>query len=47
MNDALIRELEAAILSKESLSRELAINRIRDALQKAGVGPRLHAGDAG
>jgi signal transduction histidine kinase/CheY-like chemotaxis protein len=27
-----------AILSKESLSRELAINRIRDALQKAGVG---------
>jgi signal transduction histidine kinase/CheY-like chemotaxis protein len=27
-----------AILSKDSLSRELAINRIRDALQKAGVG---------
>lgn len=27
-----------AILSKESLSRELAINRIRDALQKAGFG---------
>jgi signal transduction histidine kinase/CheY-like chemotaxis protein len=27
------------ILSKESLSRELAINRIRDALRKAGVGP--------
>jgi signal transduction histidine kinase/CheY-like chemotaxis protein len=27
-----------AILSKESLSRELAINRIRDALRKAGVG---------
>ena len=27
-----------AILSKESLSRELAINRIRDALQKAGLG---------
>jgi signal transduction histidine kinase/CheY-like chemotaxis protein len=26
------------ILSKESLSRELAINRIRDALRKAGVG---------
>lgn len=26
------------ILSKESLSRELAINRIRDALEKAGVG---------
>lgn len=29
-----------AILSKESLSRELAINRIRDALQQAGVGAR-------
>jgi CheY-like chemotaxis protein len=28
----------AAILSKESLSRELAIHRIRDALQKAGLG---------
>lgn len=27
-----------AILSKEHLSRELAINRIRDALRKAGVG---------
>jgi signal transduction histidine kinase/CheY-like chemotaxis protein len=27
-----------AILSKENLSRELAINRIRDALQKAGLG---------
>jgi CheY-like chemotaxis protein len=27
-----------AILSKENLSRELAINRIRDALRKAGVG---------
>jgi CheY-like chemotaxis protein len=27
-----------AILSKESLSRELAINRIRDALKKAGLG---------
>jgi signal transduction histidine kinase/CheY-like chemotaxis protein len=27
-----------AILSKESLSRELAIHRIRDALQKAGLG---------
>ena len=26
------------IPSKESLSRELAINRIRDALRKAGVG---------
>jgi signal transduction histidine kinase/CheY-like chemotaxis protein len=29
-----------AILSKDSLSRELAINRIRDALQKAGVGSK-------
>jgi CheY-like chemotaxis protein len=29
-----------AILSKDSLSRELAINRIRDALQQAGVGGR-------
>jgi len=29
-----------AIVSKESLSRELAINRIRDALRKAGVGAR-------
>ena len=28
-----------AILSKENLSRELAINRIRDALSKAGVAP--------
>ena len=27
-----------AVLTKDSLSRELAINRIRDALQKAGVG---------
>ncbi len=26
------------ILSKQSLSREIAINRIRDALRKAGVG---------
>lgn len=29
-----------AIVSKESLSRELAIHRIRDALRKAGVGAR-------
>jgi CheY-like chemotaxis protein len=29
-----------AILSKDNLSRELALNRIRDALQKAGVGTR-------
>ena len=27
-----------AVLNKDSLSRELAINRIRDALQKAGIG---------
>jgi CheY-like chemotaxis protein len=35
-----------AILSKENLSRELAINRIRDALQKAGVRahPESHGG---
>jgi signal transduction histidine kinase/DNA-binding response OmpR family regulator len=35
------RRLEAdteVILSKQSLSREIAINRIRDALRKAGVG---------
>lgn len=31
-----------AILSKDSLSRELAINRIRDALQKAGLGDAGH-----
>jgi CheY-like chemotaxis protein len=29
------------ILSKQSLSREIAINRIRDALAKAGAG-RVH-----
>ncbi len=33
-----------AILSKDSLSRELAINRIRDALKKAGVGTTQQAG---
>jgi signal transduction histidine kinase/CheY-like chemotaxis protein len=42
--DAQQRERLAAetesILSKESLSRELAMNRIRDALQKAGVKAR-------
>ncbi|HEX6243168.1 MAG TPA: response regulator, partial [Polyangiales bacterium] len=32
-----------AILSKENLSRELAINRIRDALQKAGLGNEVKA----
>jgi len=31
-----------AVLSKDSLSRELAINRIRDALQKAGI--KSHTG---
>lgn len=30
-----------AIVSKEQLSRELALNRIRDALRKAGVGDKL------
>ena len=35
--ERLARQSEV-ILSKESLSRELAINRIRDALRKAGVG---------
>lgn len=36
------------ILSKESLSRELAINRIRDALRKSGVGggPTITTGSA-
>lgn len=38
----LSRETQA-ILSKESLSRELAMNRIRDALQKAGVGASASA----
>lgn len=35
--ERLARQTEV-ILSKDSLSRELAINRIRDALRKAGVG---------
>ncbi|MDI3281933.1 response regulator [Polyangium sp. 15x6] len=35
--ERLVAETEA-ILSKDSLSRELAIHRIRDALRKAGVG---------
>jgi CheY-like chemotaxis protein len=35
--ERLARQTEV-ILSKDSLSRELAINRIRDALSKAGVG---------
>ncbi len=33
----------AAILSKQSLSRELAISRIRDALTNAGIGPAAKA----
>jgi CheY-like chemotaxis protein len=45
--DAKERERLAAqtevILSKESLSRELAINRIRDALRKAGLGAKVGA----
>lgn len=32
------------ILSKNSLARELAINRIRDALDKSGVGARRPQG---
>jgi signal transduction histidine kinase/CheY-like chemotaxis protein len=35
----------AAILNKDSLSRELAINRIRDALHKAGVGTTQTPGE--
>jgi len=35
----LLEEAEA-VISKQSLSRELAINRIRDALLKSGVQPR-------
>ena len=34
------------ILSKQSLSREIAINRIRDALSKAGVGAASRATEA-
>jgi hypothetical protein len=30
-----------AVISKQNLSRELAINRIRDALRKSGVETRL------
>ena len=35
----------AAILNKQSLSREVAIGRIREALQKAGVGGAVPASD--
>jgi signal transduction histidine kinase/CheY-like chemotaxis protein len=41
--ERLARQSEV-ILSKESLSRELAINRIRDALRKAGVGGSVAMG---
>jgi hypothetical protein len=37
LRERLARQTEV-ILSKDSLSRELAINRIRDALRKADVG---------
>jgi len=36
-----LKQATAAILSKQSLSREVAIARIRDALTKAGVGARF------
>ena len=36
-----LKQATAAILSKQSLSREVAIARIRDALTKAGVGTRF------
>ncbi|MEY2935034.1 MAG: hypothetical protein RL033_5783 [Pseudomonadota bacterium] len=36
-----------AIVSKDNLSRELAIHRIRDALAKAGVGPRTGGAHVG
>ena len=35
-----LKQATSAILSKQSLSREVAIARIRDALTKAGVGAR-------
>ncbi|HEX6835518.1 MAG TPA: response regulator [Polyangia bacterium] len=38
-----LKQATAAILSKQSLSREVAIARIRDALTKAGVGARPRA----
>ena len=38
-----LKQATSAILSKQSLSREVAIARIRDALTKAGVGTRPHA----
>jgi signal transduction histidine kinase/CheY-like chemotaxis protein len=40
-----LKEATAAILSKQSLSREVAIARIRDALTKAGVGARFDGKD--
>jgi CheY-like chemotaxis protein len=36
-----LKQATAAILNKQSLSREVAISRIRDALNKAGVGVRI------
>ncbi|EYF06822.1 hybrid sensor histidine kinase/response regulator [Chondromyces apiculatus] len=38
-----LKKETAAILSKHSLSRELAIARIRDALTNAGIGPAVKA----
>jgi signal transduction histidine kinase/CheY-like chemotaxis protein len=40
-----LKQATAAILSKQSLSREVAIARIRDALTKAGVGARFDGKD--
>jgi signal transduction histidine kinase/CheY-like chemotaxis protein len=41
-----LKQATAAILNKQSLSREVAISRIRDALAKAGVGVRPSAAAA-
>jgi CheY-like chemotaxis protein/anti-sigma regulatory factor (Ser/Thr protein kinase) len=41
-----LKQATAAILNKQSLSREVAISRIRDALAKAGVGVRPGAAAA-
>jgi CheY-like chemotaxis protein len=40
-----LKQATSAILSKQSLSREVAIARIRDALTKAGVGARFDGKD--
>ena len=42
-----LKQATSAILSKQSLSREVAIARIRDALDKAGVGARFDNKDGG